>query len=76
MNLLENETVKKVRIDYSRIKDAESIEDILCLAVLITKGKADDTSTIEDSRLWYKNQKEGCNSCPFNNVCLACIINE
>ena len=67
---------KMVRIDYPKIEGAESIEDILCLAVLITKGKADDTSTIQDARLWYKDQDEGCNSCPFNGVCLACIINE
>ena len=67
---------KTVRIDYPRINEAESIEDILCLAVLITKGNADDTSTIQDSRQWYKDQKEGCQSCPFCNICLACIINE
>lgn len=67
---------KTVRTDYPRINEAESIEEILCLSVLVAKGILDDTNTTIESQAYYNGLKHGCQSCPFCNICLACIINE
>lgn len=74
--VLEKESVNRVRTDYPRINEAETIEEILCFSTLIAKRVLDHTNTTANSKAWYNRQKDGCSSCRYNNVCLACIINE
>lgn len=69
--------ITRLSISHPRIENAESIEDILCLATLIANGELSTKSTLEDSAEFYKNEaKSYCGNCPFNLTCLACIINE
>mgnify|MGYP001191666047 CR=1 FL=1 len=70
------EEIKKVRIDFSQLKQADSIEEVLCLGILIAKHEIFIGSTIEDSRAFYNSLDSGCDSCPHVSYCLACIINE
>jgi hypothetical protein len=60
----------------SELNKAESIEEIICLAVLIAKGKLKHNQTITDMVEYYATIKDDCSNCKYNNDCLACIINE
>jgi len=64
---------KTVRIDYPRLKGAQGLEDILCLATLVTR--VSNNYRLEDAEVWFK-LIEHCDFCPFREDCLACIINE
>jgi hypothetical protein len=66
---------KLIDITYSRLKNAEKIEDIICLSVLIATNKLPYNATIEDAEEYYINIRD-CNNCMINNTCLACIINQ
>ncbi len=69
--------IKTLPISYPRIEKGESIEDILCLATLITSGELPPSATLDQSKDFYVNETgENCNECPFKLTCLACIINE
>ena len=62
---------------YRQLKDALIIEDILCLSVLIAKEILFPSATVREAANYFHNAMKGdCKNCPFNNVCLACIINE
>lgn len=65
---------KTVSINYPRIKEAGSIEDILCLATLIAKKELSSDSLIYDSER-YHERILGCENCNHSDTCLACIIN-
>lgn len=69
--------MKKINVDFNRsgLKDAEQIEDIICLTVLISRGALSEDSTIKDAERYY-TYIESCNHCPYAKLCLACIINE
>jgi hypothetical protein len=68
---------KIIKIDYSRIKDAESIESIICLSVLIATDRLPHNATLEDGFKFYDDLGAGgCANCDLKNSCLACIINE
>jgi len=69
------EEIKKVRIDFSQLKQADSIEEILCLATLIATKEFNDRCNVQDAKMFYKIL-EGCENCKHNKLCLACIINE
>jgi hypothetical protein len=61
----------------TKIEKAETLEDILCLSVLIANGTLPNDANLYDSRNYYKSTvKENCGDCPFCENCLACIINE
>jgi hypothetical protein len=64
--------------DYNRngLKNADTIESVICLAVLIAKGKLNYDQTILDASLYWESVKNDCSNCEYNNTCLACIINE
>jgi hypothetical protein len=66
----------KVRTDYRQIKEGETIEEILCLAVLISQKELQPDSDIFAAKAYYDSLDKGCESCPFCEKCLACIINE
>ncbi len=62
---------------YPRLTEANTIEDVLCLATLIASGELHPNATIEDSTAFYEKEvNQDCSICPFKLVCLACIINE
>jgi hypothetical protein len=70
-----------INTDYRQLKDARVIEDIMCLSVLIAKEVLPHDSTIYDAIGYFLKINDGaknadCSNCPFNNICLACIINE
>lgn len=63
--------------DYSKLKDAEKLEDVLCLATLIAVGRLPGHATITESNyVWDGLYKQECSNCPYMDKCLACIINE
>lgn len=69
--------VKTLTVTHPKIENAESIEDILCLATLIANGELLPNATLDQSQEFYvKETGEDCSICPFNLTCLACIINE
>ena len=74
--LTQNENAKNALSHYGKLSGAESIEDGLCLAVLIAKGILPYNATIQEAKDYYNNLPSGCDTCPFAFVCLACIINE
>jgi hypothetical protein len=66
---------------YPVLKNAETIEEILCLATLISSKILDHNATLEDAKKYYVNLEKrtscgGCINCPSCDICLACIINE
>lgn len=65
---------KTVRIDYPKLRGAQNIEEILCLATL-TAHEMGGIKTIEDAKNFYGSCRD-CGDCPFFYKCLACIINE
>ena len=70
-------SIKNIPVVHPRIEKATDIEAILCLATLIASGKLSRDGTLEESAYFFKIEAEGdCSNCPFNKVCLACIINE
>lgn len=58
------------------IAEASDIEEILCLATLITGEILPADSTIYDSKANFQSIDESCENCPLVNRCLACIINQ
>ena len=70
-------TIKTLTVSHPKIENAESIEDVLCLATLIANGELPPNASIKDSKDFFTNEtKEDCDNCPFKLTCLACIINE
>ena len=70
-------TIKSLTVSHPKIENAESIEDVLCLATLIANGELPPNASIKDSKDFFTNEtKEDCDNCPFKLTCLACIINE
>ena len=65
----------KIYTDYKQFKDANSIEEILCLSALIATGNINHSARVIDARDYFDSIGT-CDSCPANNRCLACIINE
>ena len=60
-----------------RLNHAKSLEDILCLSVLIASERLLPDATISDSGDYYNNTvNTDCGACPFVDTCLACIINK
>ena len=66
-----------MNIIHGRISDAKTIEEILCLATLITSGELSSEGALEDSEDYFiETLKSDCGSCKFCNICLATIINQ
>lgn len=66
----------KESIEVNHVFDkAESIEEILCLSVLIATGELPYDSNLYDANEYYK-KIGNCDVCPYYQKCLACIINE
>ena len=73
---------KEILLDVNcfQLKNARSIEDVLCMATLFANGEIKSTNefraTISDAREWVMiNIGDDCNICPHVNKCLACDIN-
>ena len=68
---------KKFIKEYGRLKQADSLESVLCLSVLISQKVLKPDSSINDANNYFSDlNKESCGDCPFFSTCLACIINE
>jgi hypothetical protein len=70
-----------IDINYRQLTNARVIEDIMCLTVLIAREILPYDATIYDAIGYFNKINEGvknpdCSNCPFNDICLACIINE
>lgn len=61
--------------EFKALKDAKTLEEILCLASLIASGKFSPTATAKEANT-VGGMYDGCYGCPLTEVCLACIINE
>jgi hypothetical protein len=66
--------IAKPKFNIPRIGQANTIEEILCLSTLVAVKYLKWNATIEDSKVFQKTTT--CGNCAFNNICLACIINE
>ncbi|MEI7988772.1 MAG: hypothetical protein WCI88_07010 [Chloroflexota bacterium] len=62
-----------VNINYPIIDKAESIEQIICLAVFMANDK--NVKDLNQSKEYFEQIGE-CDNCPYVENCLACIINE
>ena len=51
------------------------VEKVICLSVLLAM-KIKGVTDLEDSDNYYESLDDGCNTCPYANDCLACIINQ
>ena len=61
----------------SRLRGAKTIEDIMCLTVLIAKKEIPYNSKVSDAAVWmHDNLADDCFACKYVEDCLACIINE
>lgn len=66
----------KISVDvHPQIRDAKDVYELLCLSSLIQGGKLPVTATIEDADSFYA-LSFGCDTCPLEAKCLACIINQ
>lgn len=74
--LNENTNFVNANHDVQGVNHAESLEDILCLSVLIANKAIPEYSFMYKAVEYYNNLENGCNDCEFRNECLACIINE
>jgi len=63
---------------YNSVKDmaSKSVEEVLCLTVLIATGTLPPTADLDDSREYYAKLFDDCGRCPHMLKCLASIINE
>lgn len=60
-----------------KLKTASAIEEILCLATLISVGKLSPDSNLSDSSRYFTEEcKNDCSYCPYWQKCLAMIVNE
>jgi len=68
---------KMLKIDNNRIKQADTIESILCLTALIATDRLPYNASLEDSfNFWDSLGYPGCDICDLKNSCLDCIMNE
>lgn len=66
-----------MKLNYKQLKEAQEVEEVICLAVLIAGAILQHDATIDDSRDYYSNRlSEECAACPMFTKCLAVIINE
>jgi hypothetical protein len=63
-------------IEKNNLKDAISLEEVICLSVLISNGELPYNATIQDSEIYFCELAHGCSSCKYRENCLAVIINE
>jgi hypothetical protein len=68
--MLENNTAR------NNLKDAASVDEVICLSVLISQGELPYNATIQNSENYFCEQSHGCSSCKYRDNCLAVIINE
>jgi len=62
-----------------QLKNAGSIEEVLCLATLVASGILPDYSDTVDAARHYQaleQMNKDCSDCLCFNKCLACIINQ
>lgn len=65
-----------VSIPHS-LDNADTLEEILCLATLISVGELHPESNLGDSlNFFIEKTGSDCSSCPFCEKCLATIINQ
>lgn len=59
------------------LESADTLENILCLSVLIATGKLSPDATLHESSWYFEHVAENdCSNCPLAWKCMACIINE
>ena len=59
------------------LDNADSLEEILCLATLIAVEEFPSNYTIGDALHFFTEETESdCEKCPYVNRCLATIINQ
>ena len=59
------------------LDNADTLEEILCLATLVAVGELHPESNLGDSLDFFIERTESdCSSCPFCEKCLATIINQ
>jgi hypothetical protein len=63
-------------IERNNLKDAISLEEVICLSVLISNGELPYNATIQDSEIYFCELHRGCCDCKYWENCLAVIINE
>jgi hypothetical protein len=72
--------VKRNELDvtiYPVIKQAKTIEDVICLASLIAAGIFPPTADLEDKDNYFDQMLSGqCINCKLNKLCLANTINQ
>jgi hypothetical protein len=68
--MLENNIVK------NSLEKATSLDEVICLAVLISHKELPYNATIQDSEIYFCELSHGCSSCKYRENCLAVIINE
>lgn len=70
-----------VAINSPILADVENIEEILCLATLITGGEIpeklfNNPDILRMTQEYFYALPNGCNDCRFSKKCLAMIIDE
>lgn len=58
-----------------RLRKAENIEQILCVATLFAYGEIETipgVTLLEQSKAWFESHDESCETCPLVKKCLAC----
>lgn len=56
---------------------ASTLEDVLCLTVMIANGNYFEVYSVDEARAKYLESFHGdCLECPYHDNCLACFINE
>ena len=56
---------------------ATTLEDVLCLTVMIANGNYFEVYTVDEARSkWLEAFHGDCQECPYDKVCVACFINE
>ena len=59
------------------LDNADTLEEILCLATLIAVGEIHPDSKLSDSlNFFIEKTGSDCSECPFCEKCLAMIINQ
>jgi hypothetical protein len=70
----ESKMLKPIDVNYPQLKDASTIEEVLCLSALIAADRISDSATIQEARNYFDSIGT-CDSCPITERCLACKIN-
>lgn len=69
--------IDELKLKNWRFENATTLDDVLCLTVFKAHGEPFDVKDVYEARKqWLELFHGNCDECPYNESCMACLINE